>query len=111
MRIFLLFLLLAVLSLPQNIYAQKQQKEKKQWVFKHAYTGKVITLSEGQRMKVAWQQNGKKQTTKAKLYNIDQDTVSFLKGEKRLDLAKKDITKITYKDPEDSLWGAAGEQL
>ena len=59
-------------------------------------------------MKVTWLLNGKKQSTKAKLYNIDQDTVSFYKGQTRLDLAKKDITKITARDTEDSLKGAAG---
>jgi amino acid transporter len=108
MKHFFLLLLLAVFSLPQNVYAQKQKKEKKEWIFKHSYTGKVITLAEGQRMKVTWLLNGKKQSTKAKLYNIDQDTVSFIKDQTRLDLARKDVVKITFKDREESFLGAAG---
>lgn len=108
MKQILLLLLLAVLSSSQSVYAQKQKKENKQWVFKHAYTGKVITLAEGQRMKVTWLLNGKKQSDKAKLYNIDQDTVSFIKDETRLDMARKDIVKISFKDREESILGAAG---
>jgi hypothetical protein len=104
MKYFLLLAWVAFLSIPQTSLAQKREKPK-EWAFKHAESEETNTFTEGQRMKIVWLLNGKKKSTKAKLSNIDKDTVSFVNRGEKLELAKKDIKKITVYPRSGRFWG------
>lgn len=89
-------LLLSFLYLLHTVpgYSQTAYPPKK-WTMQHRITKEKRTFKAKHWMQITWRENDTTRTMKAKLYRLDADSVTIVNKDSKVDIARKDVTKVS----------------